>query len=448
MPPNLGVDAVHFFRHSKLPESDLAKIWDLADTNSSGQLSKQEFGLAMHLINKRMAGGQIPTSLPGLQRGPVQVANVTGQGDIAGSQYNGQQRSLLETELSLVKNDIRAERDRAEKLASQHTSESQAVHELQEQLAREKQTLESWKKKAEESERLLENEKKKRQELSKELQISSQESKHYQQRAEAAKRETEQIQSEVQEKQKESSLDSSVFAFSSTPSNELFASVGEKSTPEQSFSRAMSATSSAIQSPSMNPMQFNKSFDPFSGMKADKGATSDSPKISLNRIKQEHEINQKRSSSPNVDISDIEAKFPDLNTMEEKFNVSSPKASPAISEAKISTRSASPVQPFKSSLDHPFGSISSPAPPSALSPKQSKSVAKYGFDLSAFETPSTPENKSASSVKDELSSLFGSPQPEAAKKEPATNFDDIFSVTPSSTAPPTETKKTFADIFF
>ncbi|KAL0091477.1 hypothetical protein J3Q64DRAFT_1654951 [Phycomyces blakesleeanus] len=445
-----GVDAVHFFRHSKLPESDLAKIWDLADTNSSGQLSKQEFGLAMHLINKRMAGGQIPTSLPGLQRAPTQVVNVTGQSELSGPQYNGQQRSLLETELSSVKNDVRAERDRAERLASQHSSEAQAVHALQEQLSKEKQSLESWKKKAEESEKLLEQEKKKRQELSKELHLCSQETKHYQQRSESAKKETEQVHSEVQEMQKDSFSNNSVFALSNTPSNELFTNIGEKSTPEHSFSHPGSAASSTIQSPSMNPTQFNKSFDPFSGMKSDKGNTADSPKISLNRIKQEHEAHQKRSSSPNVDISDIEVKFPDLNTMEEKFNMSSPKASPAISEAKIPTNSASPVQkPYKPSLDHPFGPNQSPAPTTAFSPKQSKSVAKYGFDLSAFETPSTPENEGTSSVKDELSSLFGSPQPEAAKKEPTTNFDDIFSVTPSSVpAPPTENKKTFADIFF
>lgn len=59
-----GADAVVFFRHSKLPEFDLARIWDLADTNSSGHLSEQEFAVAMHMINRRVAGGEIPNSLP------------------------------------------------------------------------------------------------------------------------------------------------------------------------------------------------------------------------------------------------------------------------------------------------------------------------------------------------------------------------------------------------
>lgn len=58
-----GGDAVVFFRHSKLSESDLARIWDLADTNQTGQLNLQQFAVAMHLINRRMSGGQIPTTL-------------------------------------------------------------------------------------------------------------------------------------------------------------------------------------------------------------------------------------------------------------------------------------------------------------------------------------------------------------------------------------------------
>lgn len=61
-----GADAVHFFRHSKLPEQDLAQIWDLADTNQTGQLDERQFAVAMHLVNRRMAGGQIPPTLYGI----------------------------------------------------------------------------------------------------------------------------------------------------------------------------------------------------------------------------------------------------------------------------------------------------------------------------------------------------------------------------------------------
>jgi Ca2+-binding EF-hand superfamily protein len=58
-----GGDAVVFFKHSGLPEGDLARIWDLADTNSSGQLNEKEFAMAMHLINRKNAGGDIPIAI-------------------------------------------------------------------------------------------------------------------------------------------------------------------------------------------------------------------------------------------------------------------------------------------------------------------------------------------------------------------------------------------------
>ncbi|KAJ1752905.1 hypothetical protein LPJ79_000892 [Coemansia sp. RSA 1821] len=55
---------VNFFLKSKLPESLLSKVWDLADIKRSGKLSKEEFAVAMHLINARLLGGQIPDKLP------------------------------------------------------------------------------------------------------------------------------------------------------------------------------------------------------------------------------------------------------------------------------------------------------------------------------------------------------------------------------------------------
>ncbi|KAJ2851817.1 hypothetical protein IWW36_000778 [Coemansia brasiliensis] len=55
---------VNFFLKSKLPESLLSKVWDLADIRRSGRLSKEEFAVAMHLINARLLGGQIPDRLP------------------------------------------------------------------------------------------------------------------------------------------------------------------------------------------------------------------------------------------------------------------------------------------------------------------------------------------------------------------------------------------------
>ncbi|KAG0231124.1 hypothetical protein BGW41_002318 [Actinomortierella wolfii] len=60
-----GEEASKFFMNSRLPESILAQIWDLADITKSGSLSKDEFAVAMYLINRKNAQGiPIPKVLP------------------------------------------------------------------------------------------------------------------------------------------------------------------------------------------------------------------------------------------------------------------------------------------------------------------------------------------------------------------------------------------------
>ena len=60
-----GDQAVGFFSNSQLPEDDLAQIWDLADITSSGQLNRDEFAVAVHLIREQLSKkGPLPTTLP------------------------------------------------------------------------------------------------------------------------------------------------------------------------------------------------------------------------------------------------------------------------------------------------------------------------------------------------------------------------------------------------
>ncbi|RIA99484.1 hypothetical protein C1645_869878 [Glomus cerebriforme] len=59
-----GEGAANFFMKSKLTSDQLAQIWDLADINKSGRLSRDEFAVAMYLITKKLAGVPLPTSLP------------------------------------------------------------------------------------------------------------------------------------------------------------------------------------------------------------------------------------------------------------------------------------------------------------------------------------------------------------------------------------------------
>lgn len=61
-----GEQAVQFFSDSGLPEDVLAGIWDLADINSEGQLSRDEFAVAMYLIRQQRKQDRtpLPAALP------------------------------------------------------------------------------------------------------------------------------------------------------------------------------------------------------------------------------------------------------------------------------------------------------------------------------------------------------------------------------------------------
>ncbi|XP_045470249.1 EH domain-containing protein 1-like isoform X3 [Harmonia axyridis] len=49
---------------SKLPNTVLGKIWRLADIDQDGFLDRDEFALAMYLVNVKLDGGDIPRDLP------------------------------------------------------------------------------------------------------------------------------------------------------------------------------------------------------------------------------------------------------------------------------------------------------------------------------------------------------------------------------------------------
>ncbi len=49
---------------SKLPNNVLGKIWKLSDVDKDGMLDADEFALAMHLMNIKLDGHDLPTELP------------------------------------------------------------------------------------------------------------------------------------------------------------------------------------------------------------------------------------------------------------------------------------------------------------------------------------------------------------------------------------------------
>ncbi|KAK9760476.1 actin organization and endocytosis protein, partial [Basidiobolus ranarum] len=59
-----GEKAKQVFTESGLNKSDLGKIWGLADIHNQGKLNSDEFAVAMHLIYAKLAGQEIPKTLP------------------------------------------------------------------------------------------------------------------------------------------------------------------------------------------------------------------------------------------------------------------------------------------------------------------------------------------------------------------------------------------------
>ncbi|XP_070501665.1 EH domain-containing protein 1 [Chironomus tepperi] len=60
---------------SKLPNSVLSKIWKLSDVDCDGFLDIEEFALAMHLINIKLDGNELPNVLPDHLIPPSQKGN-------------------------------------------------------------------------------------------------------------------------------------------------------------------------------------------------------------------------------------------------------------------------------------------------------------------------------------------------------------------------------------
>lgn len=60
-----GDQAVTFFTNAQLPEETLAHIWDLSDIDSDGQLTKDEFAVAMYLVRQQRSKKEpLPQTLP------------------------------------------------------------------------------------------------------------------------------------------------------------------------------------------------------------------------------------------------------------------------------------------------------------------------------------------------------------------------------------------------
>ena len=88
---------------SKLPSSVLRRIWALSDIDQDGQLDRDEFAVALFLIDHKLQGNDLPDKLPDRlvppsKRGGLQVLqneqHVGGERDGLACSYSSESRKL------------------------------------------------------------------------------------------------------------------------------------------------------------------------------------------------------------------------------------------------------------------------------------------------------------------------------------------------------------------
>ncbi|KAI6036889.1 hypothetical protein BKA83DRAFT_684365 [Pisolithus microcarpus] len=90
-----GDVAVPFMLQSKLPEDVLAQVWDLADINNDGRLTRDGFAVALHLIQGKLAGKDVPNTLPPTLVPPSMRTTTSPFATAAASQHSESIRDLL-----------------------------------------------------------------------------------------------------------------------------------------------------------------------------------------------------------------------------------------------------------------------------------------------------------------------------------------------------------------
>ncbi|XP_075751378.1 intersectin-1 isoform X5 [Rhipicephalus microplus] len=66
-----GEQAKKLFLQSGLPPAVLAKVWSLADMDADGRINQHEFAVALHLIQMKLKGIELPATLPATLRSPT-----------------------------------------------------------------------------------------------------------------------------------------------------------------------------------------------------------------------------------------------------------------------------------------------------------------------------------------------------------------------------------------
>ncbi|XP_029929487.1 epidermal growth factor receptor substrate 15-like 1 isoform X2 [Myripristis murdjan] len=133
-----GTEVIEIFMQSTLPQTTLAQIWGLADTKQTGKLSREQFSLAMYLIQQKVTKGlDPPTTLTPDMIPPSERTAVP----TAGPSYTGL-LSAVRPELAALAN---MRRDSTSSTGSVELTGIKELDDLSQEIAqlqREKYTLE------------------------------------------------------------------------------------------------------------------------------------------------------------------------------------------------------------------------------------------------------------------------------------------------------------------
>lgn len=155
-----GTEVIEIFMQSSLSQTMLAQIWGLADTKQTGKLSREQFSLAMYLIQQKVTKGMDPPStltpdmIPPSERTAASVAGPDSTSSTGSAELTGikelddlsQEIAQLQREKFIMEQEIREK----EETIRQQNSE---VQDMQNDLDRESsslQDLESQKQEAQE----------------------------------------------------------------------------------------------------------------------------------------------------------------------------------------------------------------------------------------------------------------------------------------------------------
>ncbi|XP_053185550.1 epidermal growth factor receptor substrate 15-like 1 isoform X2 [Scomber japonicus] len=151
-----GTEVIEIFMQSSLSQTMLAQIWGLADTKQTGKLSREQFSLAMYLIQQKVTKGMDPPSTltpdmipPSERTAGSDSTSSTGSAELTGIKELddlSQEIAQLQREKFIMEQEIR---EKEESIRHQNSE----VHDMQNELDRESsslQDLESQKQEAQE----------------------------------------------------------------------------------------------------------------------------------------------------------------------------------------------------------------------------------------------------------------------------------------------------------